>query len=295
MTETSNINQIKIGQNFMGLFKGFNGSGKTIAAASFPEPLHIFDFDGRVAPLRLFYAKEFQRKELSYATYGPHNVWEMLDKLDGLCDYNPYKTIIIDSLTSLSVSIVTWRLRNRRIDPKEIKERLNSNAKERNLQLPDWDEYKAEAVFITQVLDLCKVISSQGGNIIWTAHPVPKTRIEGSGRGMKVSHVNEIMAYGTKAAGIVPGYFNEIYQFGIEESTNFGEPSKRMAWTETIGDDFAKTALPIPKEIDWTGRRDFYSLIQSYVDAYNKEEKEWYRDNPEVSEESKRSEVNEVK
>lgn len=59
---------------FVGLFVGRSGSGKTVAAASFPKPLHINDFDGRIRGL--LGAPWIDRTQITYDYFPP--------KADGL-------------------------------------------------------------------------------------------------------------------------------------------------------------------------------------------------------------------
>lgn len=95
-------------KRFFGLFVGKSGSGKTVAGASFPKPLHILDFDGRVRGL--LGAPWIDRDQIQYEPFPPEEVG-MLERLHKKLElYQTYvvtgqyenlpKTIQLSSLTS---------------------------------------------------------------------------------------------------------------------------------------------------------------------------------------------------
>jgi hypothetical protein len=127
--------------------------------------------------------------------------------------------------------------------------------------IPDFDEYKVETSLVSQALDLCKALPC---HTIWTAHPLPSLKMEGSGANMKVTKVNNIVTYGSKVGAMVPGSFTEIYHFGKSIDFNTSPATeKRVVLTDSIGDDFAKTSLGLPKELDITNKL-FYEV---WIDA----------------------------
>jgi hypothetical protein len=120
--------------------------------------------------------------------------------------------------------------------------------------IPDFDEYKVETSLVTQALDISRTLPC---HIIWTCHPLPSLKMEGSGSSMTVSKVNNIVTYGSKVGAIVPGNFSEIYHF-TRQSNWDGVKGKSVikyaVSTVGIGDDFAKTALNIQPEFDITDK-----------------------------------------
>lgn len=94
---------------FTGLFVGPKHSGKTVAAASFPKPMEIEDFDGRIRGL--LGAQFLDRKGISYDFFPPREVGEnspvtkINKKLEGWLVASrvgqfALKTVVLDSLTS---------------------------------------------------------------------------------------------------------------------------------------------------------------------------------------------------
>jgi hypothetical protein len=95
---------------FVGLFVGPTKSGKTVAECSFPGPIKVLDFDGRIRGI--LGASWINKTEIDYEAYPPRvganekpvyqKVNDDLEALLVMCKtgQNRYKTIVLDSLTS---------------------------------------------------------------------------------------------------------------------------------------------------------------------------------------------------
>lgn len=241
------------------LFKGPWGFGKTIAAASFAKqgPVYLSYWDKK-APIELvqFYKKYHPQilKNIEFDVYGAHNANEYLNKMFALAKDCRYVAVINDSLTMMTAGTVNWSLGFRD----------NKKNKDKDKIIPDFDEYKVETSIVTQALDICRTLPA---NIIWTCHPLPSIKVEGSGAGMKVSKVNSIVTYGAKVAGIVPGQFSEIYHFSKRSdwNTQAGKSSTRYyVSTEQIGDEYAKSNIGLNIELDITEQL-FYDVWKDAV------------------------------
>lgn len=248
------------------LFKGPFGFGKTLAAASFAleGPVYISYWDKK-SPVELatfFTEKRFGSlgpkilNNIEYDVYGAHNAAEYLNKLIKFVDKCPYFAVINDSLTFMTASAVNWTM-NFGKSPKQDKKMKDV--------LPSWDEYKVETSLVTQCMDLCKDLPCHN---IWTAHPLPTTKVEGSGTSITVSKINSIVSYGSKVAGIIPGGFTEIYHFSQKSNWAEGRSDKQyVVSTEAIGDEFAKSPLlgDHVKEFDITNKL-FYQVWKELLD-----------------------------
>lgn len=246
------------------LFKGSYGFGKTLAAASYAVegPVYLAYIDKKFpVELEKFFKHIIKRPELlkniEFDIYSSKNVNEYLNKLISFTKYCDKFAVITDSLTTLTASAVNWSLGFR--DPAGAKkDPLNSNAV---LTIPGWDEYKVETSLITQALDLCRAIPA---HIIWTAHPLPQIKIDG-GSGMKIEKSNSLVSYGSKVAALVPGQFSEIYHFYQEPVWDANAARNRIRYmvsTEAMGDEFAKSSLKLPKELNITDNL-FYEVWKS--------------------------------
>ena len=240
------------------LLKGPYGFGKTLAAASFAigGPTYIAYWDKKKPVELVTYFKRFGAKgkkildNIEYDVYGGHNANEYLQKIIALSQDCRYFAVITDSITMMTSGVVSWSS-----GFNDKGKHVGLKAENPQQIIPSWDEYKSETAIVSQSLDLSRTLPC---HVIWTAHPLPSTKIEGSGSSMKVSKTISIVTYGSKVAGMVPGQFSEIYHF--TQSNDYNTNTKRyIAETDAIGDDFAKTSLGLPRELDITNRL-FYEV-----------------------------------
>lgn len=245
------------------LFKGPPGFGKTLAAASFALEGPVFlSYWDKNSPLELQYFRKFGDigktilDNIEYEVYSSINANAYLNKLISIADDCRYTTMINDSLTFMTSAVVNWSLNF----GKARAERTIKN------MTPSWDEYKNETSLISQCLDISKKLPCK---IIWTAHPLPTTKVEGSGSSMRVDKVNSIVSYGSKVGAMVPGGFTEIYHFSQQQNwdSQSGKSSKKyIANLEAVGDEFAKSPMlgDYIKEIDFTDRL-FYEVWKEKI------------------------------
>jgi len=242
------------------LFKSPWGFGKTLAAASFAltGPTYLAYIDKKKpVELRTFFQRFGEKgrrilDNLEYDVYDGSNINKYLNKVIDMSDSCKYTAFITDSATMLTSATVTWSLG---FNDKGKKVAIRTDNPQQII--PKFDEYKAETSIIAQSLDMCRALPC---HVIWTAHPLPGIKIEGSGGSMKVSKVNTLVTFGTKVAGLIPGQFTEIYHF--TKGTNYNTDPISVKYgisTEAIGDEFAKTALGLPGELDFTNRL-FYEV-----------------------------------
>jgi hypothetical protein len=243
------------------LLKGPFGHGKTLAAATFAldGPIWIAYWDKK-KPVELyhFFHHIIKRPDLlaniEYDVYTSHNANEYLNKLFELARDCRYFAVINDSVTNMTSGAVNWSLGFRNTKKLKDKDKI----------MPDFDEYKIETSLVTQCLDICKALPC---HVIWTCHPVPSIKIEGTGSSIKVTKTNPIVTYGNKVAGIVPGNFSEIYHFSKSsawDSVTGKQVIKYIVSTEAIGDDFAKSNLGLRGEFDITDRL-FYEVWKDKI------------------------------
>lgn len=249
------------------LLKGPFGHGKTLAAATFAVdgPVWLAYWDKK-KPVELFHffhniiKRPDLLKNIEYDVYDSHNANEYLNKMISLVKDCRYFAIVNDSVTSMTSSAVNWSLGFR--DDRKNKDRLKI--------IPDWDEYKVETSLVAQSLDICMSLPC---HVIWTCHPIPAVKIEGSGSSVKVTKTQPIVTYGSKVAGIVPGKFSEIYHFSKQtnwDSTSGKSLTKYIVDTEAVGDDFAKSNLGLKAQFDITNRL-FYEVWKEQVKKLKEE------------------------
>jgi len=247
----------------MGLFVGPNGNGKTVAAASFPGPIMVWDFDGRVEPIKAFYPN---RDDIEYWTIGldedtrPDVIGftEWCKRFEALQENCPYGTVIMDSYTAYSALACFHQMGFRK--PEDLKRTKGG------LPIPDWDEFKGETGVMLQTLEIAKILPC---HFICTAHPISKARTTKQG-----GSTNEVLAsmvrastlatYGWKTDSFLPNYFNEIYYFYTDVTAHLATPNKYMVQTVSAGEIVGKTALGLPPTIEITGK-PFYPILQAIL------------------------------
>lgn len=245
-------------KNISFLFKGPPGFGKTIAAcsAAIYGDVWLGYFDKKIPVEVLTFFKKFRPdllERITYESYGSHNAHEYLNKLNSFTRDCRYVALITDSVTSLTSAAVNWSMAFRDVNKGPKMDKLNKAAPQ---MIPDWDEYKVETSLVTQALDICKTLPVMN---IWTAHPLPSMKVEGAGTKVdSITKVQSIVSYGSKVGALIPGGFNEIYHFGRQSN-------KRVVWTDMIGDDYAKTSMNLPTNIDITDKL-FFEVWKELVD-----------------------------
>ena len=259
------------------LMKGPFGFGKTLAACTFAKegPIWLAYWDKK-KPVELihFFHNVIKRpdllKNIEIDLYSAHNANEYLNKLFALAKDCRYCAVINDSVTKMTAGAVNWSLGFRKDSKSTVKDKI----------MPEFDEYKVETSLVAQSLDICQSLPC---HVIWTCHPVPSIKIEGTGSSIRVVKTNPIVTYGSKVAGIVPGAFSEIYHFSKEsnwDATSGKSSIKYKVSTEAIGDEYAKSNLGLKGEFDITDRL-FYDVWKEEINKLKERLDESLKENTE--------------
>jgi len=261
-----NLNNVEYEKFIKALFVAPTGRGKTIAASSWPGKTLILDFDGRHRPVIDWFPERVKAGDFSVEEINPANFWTKFKPcIDSLVKYNPYQNIILDGITSLSTTTVVMQMLvkgswadwgNKK--PDEGKgQKINTGG----VMVPSWDEFNGEAMIISTLLETLKSLKC---NLFVTAHPVQRTAIDAK---KKASKYTSITTFGPKIESIIPTYFDEVWYFDYKVDTdNSGkEVIKRTCYTFPCEDYLeAKTALKIPREIDYTDC-NLYDCVKEYL------------------------------
>lgn len=250
----------------MGLYVGPPGSSKTISAASFvlahPEkPIYIYDLDGRVRSLLRFFPKHLNRIETDY--YGPQGFEKAIKHFERLQDKCPYSAVVFDGLTSLGDQLINYMLSIRG------SERGAEKGKERGvISMPGIEDYGGEARGMTMMLDIARILPC---HFILTAHWLITTYEDAMTK--KQTVIRQLCTAGKKIATKVPIYFDEMYYFDVETAMAVGSIPKYTVRTSGGTGFSAKTALPLPLNMDITintpGKDPyFYEILQKHLKTY---------------------------
>ncbi len=245
MPNTKDMNLLERGSTF--LFKGTNGFGKTAAAASFFKhksgKIRFYDFDAKMNTAKLLYPEA----NIDYRFFGIHNFKDFMDEFESLQDKCDWDVIVVDSLTSLTITCV-----NHQLDTKAVRKNAAG------MPVTSFDEVNGETVWIGKMLDISRYLKEvKNKHIIWTAHPVAKTEITSDG----AQKSTPLLAYGPKIGSIVPSAFDEIYHFTTERTSLAAAAPERIVFTQEVGGDYAKSSLGLPAKLKWTNR-NFYNVIK---------------------------------
>ncbi|MEM3038650.1 MAG: AAA family ATPase [Thermoplasmata archaeon] len=225
------------------LFKGEPGTRKSTAALSFPTPQYWFSIDKKMDALLLPGRKwgiDFSKVE-----YDDYSDWiGIRRKLEQLQTNCPYRTIIVDSITSCGDAINRQTMRMK-------SGTKSANGKEKGVQVGGIpvntiEDYKAEASAFQELIAILKDIHSfHGVNIILIAHVIGERQDESSS-----THFSRIIVTGGKIISAkIPAYCSEIYHFNIERKLDLDKEGDYALLTVHTGADFARTALPLPPKI----------------------------------------------
>lgn len=232
--------------NLYSMFKGEPGTRKSTQALSYPGPQYWFSWDRKMSGL-LIPMKEWKidPKQIEYDDYMDWN--KARSKLEQLQINCKYKTIVIDSLTSCAD--MTLR---QTIMAKAGVVRGSGNAAGKTvagIAVNEIEDYGAEASALQELIALTKDIHSYHHvNVILIAHVIQAEYKSPNGQ----THFSRtIVTAGKRVAPKIPAYCGEVYHFNIKQGARVGSGGSYSLLTEHTGDDFARTALPLGKEIEF--------------------------------------------
>jgi hypothetical protein len=229
------------------LFKGDPGTRKSTQALTYPKPIYWFDFDDKIKAMALP-MKHFgiNGKDIHYDRYAGDDMWARARaKLESFQVSCPYKTIVIDSITSLADKV----LRNV-VKSKTGQTRASgASAGKRIGGIPvnELEDFNAEAATLTEMVDLTKDICNYHKvDVILIGHVIATEEKNIGG----LATISRILVTAAKRNGAkIPAYCDETYQFGLEPAMEVGKAGDFNILTSHSGTDFARTSLPLPAKI----------------------------------------------
>lgn len=220
------------------LFKGVAGTRKSTAALSYPKPQYWFSYDRKMKALHIPMSKwKIDPKQIHYDDYTDWN--SAVPKFNSFLTSCPYKTIVVDSFTSLADSMLR-QVRNL----KSGKTRASGQSAGREvggIPVSELEDFNAEASGLTELIAQLKEIHQlKQVDIILIAHVISLDGQLNNGR--------SIVTAGKKIAAKIPAYCDETYQFDTETPMIKGEQGDYIVRT-SAGEDYARTTLPLPNII----------------------------------------------
>jgi hypothetical protein len=229
------------------MFKGEPGTRKSTQALSFPTPQYWFCHDKHMHSLVLPMKKwGINAKEVHYDNYTDWAAMEV--KLKSFQERCPFKTLVVDSITSQGDSIndqtTVMKGTQRTADNKEAVSR-----KIGGIEVNSLEDYKAEAAAFRDTVAYLKDISQfHKVNVILIAHVVGSRPNEADNS----SYFTRIVVTGGKVISAkIPAYCEEIYHFYVEPDVDTKKEGKYALITRNNGSDYARTGLPLPQKIEF--------------------------------------------
>ena len=227
------------------MFKGEPGTRKSTQALSFPGPQYWFSWDRKMNGIFLPMRKwGIDPKTITFDDYEDWN--KPKAKLEQLQLNCPYKTIVLDSITSMADMTLRQTMKVKYGMTRQSGQAAGKLVA--GIAVNEIEDYNAESSALQELIALTKDIHAfHKVNIILIAHVV---KAEYRDTTKKTTHISrQIVTAGKNVAAKIPAYCGEVYHFNIKQGFAEGQGGDYSLLTEHTGDDFARTALGLDREI----------------------------------------------
>lgn len=254
----------KVGSQFI-MLVGTPGTRKSTQALSYPKPQYWFSWDQKMESLILPMRKwGIDPKDIEYDDYTDWN--GARPKLENFRVDCKYKTVVIDSVTSMANSTLRQTLSLKygttRASGKEAGKRIAGIA------VNEIEDYNAEASALLEMVALCKDIKKHHKiNVILIAHLIQAEYKNTTNNSMNV--VRTIVTAGKRIAPQIPAYAQEVYNFFLKKSFDADAEGEFAMRTSSTSEDFARTELPLDKEIVFGDKPIYDNWISPAIKKLN--------------------------
>lgn len=242
------------------LFKGDVGTRKSTAAASFPLPQYWVSWDKKMEGIALPVSRwGIDKTKIIYDDYMDWNA--PLKKLKELQIKCPYKTIIVDSITTGSDAINRQTLKDKGSEGKG-----KSIA---GIRVNSIEDFNAEDSAFKEMIEILKDIQRfHKVHIILIAHVIQKEMKSPDG---ETRFVRQLVTAGKGVAQKIPAQCSEVYHFNLM-SSSFKEdaPKDYGLFTTHTGDDFARASLPLPRQINFNDEELYKKWVGPAIEKAKK-------------------------
>lgn len=236
------------------MLKGEPGTRKSTQALSYPTPQYWISTDQKMESLYLPMKRwGVNPKDISFDDYQDWS--KPKAKLESFQLNCPFKTIIVDSLTSVADNM------NR--ETRKFKKDVDGTGKKiGNIAVNGLEEYNAEAVAFQEMIAILKDIHKfHKVNIILIAHVIGQRKNDDNNK--LTHHSRVIITGGDKISGKIASYMTEVYHFNVNAGFDADSGQGKYAlFTQHTGNDYARTSLPLPREIEFNDD----PLYEKYVE-----------------------------
>jgi hypothetical protein len=246
------------------MLKGEPGTRKSTCALSYPTPQYWISTDQKMEALNLPAKKwGIKMKDVHYDDYTD---WmKPAAKLEQLQVNCPFKTIIVDSITSMGDAMTS--------QVRKMKGKDSGGGKKiGGIAVSGLEEFNAESGAFKDLIAMLKDIHKfHKVNIILIAHVVGQRK---DNEGDSSTHHSRIIVSGAaQISAKIASYVTEAYHFniqkGFDENTS---DSKFGLFTRHMGNDYARTSLPLPQRIDFDNEPLYEKWILPAIIKQTKEQ-----------------------
>lgn len=248
------------------MFKGEPGTRKSTCALSYPKPQYWFSWDKKMRSILLPMLNwKINPKDVTYDDYSDWSKARV--KLEQLQLNCPYKTVVIDSITSCADCTLSQTMALK--TGKTRTSGANAGKNIAGIAVNELEDYNAESAALSELVALTKDIHNfHKVNIILIAHVI-QADYKSVGGDTHISRT--IVTAAKKIAGKIPAYCEEVYHFNIEKTIDTSQGGNYALLTQHTGDDFARTSLPIPRKIVFGDENLYENYIKPGIDKLRKD------------------------
>lgn len=242
------------------MLKGEPGVRKSTQALSYPLPQYWISTDQKMEALALPSKRwGINMKEVHYDDYTD---WDKpRAKLEQLQVNCPYKTIIVDSITSMGDATT-----------RQVKKSKDKTGKTiGNIPVSGFEEFNAESSAFQEMIALLKDIHKfHKVHVILIAHVIGQRKDNDAN---KLTHHSRVIVTGAeKISAKLASYMTEVYHFNIEAEFDTEKEGKYGLLTVHTGNDYARTSLPLSRKIIFNNEPLYEGWIKPAIEKLKKEE-----------------------
>jgi len=244
------------------MLKGEPGTRKSTCALSFPTPQYWVSTDQKMESLILPMKRwGIPPRDVHFDDYKD---WERpRAKLEQLQVNCPFKTIIVDSVTSIGDAMTS--------QVKKLKRSSGDGKMIGGIPVSGFEEFNAESAAFQDMIAILKDIKGfHGVNIVLIAHVIGQRKDNDANK--LTHHSRIIVTGGDKISGKIASYMTEVYHFNIEGDFNADSgDGKYGLFTTHTGNDYARTSLPLPPKIVFNNEPLYDKWIKPAIDKLKAE------------------------
>src|SRR3990172_1284979 len=243
------------------MFKGEPGTRKSTQALSYPKPQYWFSWDRKMEallkPMKLW---GIDPKQINFDDYEDWN--KAAIKLERMQVDCPYKTIIVDSITSCADAALRQSMKLKKGTSR--KSGATAGKEIAGIPVNELEDYMAEAGALSELIALLKDIHRYHKmHVILIAHVIQAEYKSITGE----THMSRtIVTAGKRIAPKIPAYCTEVYHFNIDKGFDISAGGNYGLLTEHTGDDFARTSLPLDRKIIFNNDPIYDKYIKPAID-----------------------------